>query len=426
MSQAEDKSPGSLWRDRRFRLFWSGQTVSQFGDRITELALPLMAVTVLSASAMQVAVLTAAIWTPNLAAIVIGAWVDTRPDKRRLMIIADLLRVVVLFSLPVAYAAGVLTIAQLIVVALLSGVGQVLFDMVYQAFFVALVPRSQYLDANSKLSLTRSASYVAGPAVGGVLIQVLTAPIAFVVDAASFLYSAIVISRIRVLTAPVVDRHEPLRSRIAGGIRVIADSPFLRASLGCSATMNFFMFAAQALMILFASQQLGLSAGFIGLALGLGAIGGLIGAAVAGQVTRLLGVGRTIMVGAVLYPLPVALLALADGPYWARAGFLAAAEVISSIGVMFFDVGNNSLRAAVTPDNVRSRTAGAYTVVNYGSRPLGALAGGWLGTAIGLRPTLLIAAVCGSLGVLWLLASPIPRTVTLPEPATAGGSSGAG
>ena len=125
------------------------------------------------------------------------------------------------------------------------------------------------------------------------------------------------------------------------------------------------------------------------------------------------------MVGAFLYPAPVALLTVAGGPYGVRAAFLTATGVLSSVGVMLFDVGNNSLRAAVTPDQVRSRTAGAYTMVNYGSRPLGALAGGWLGTAIGLRPTLLLAAVCGALGVLWLLASPIPRTATLPEPPAA-------
>ena len=402
--------------DRRFGVFWLGQTVSQFGDRISELALPLIAVALLHADARQAALLTALIWLPNTMAPVVGAWVDSRTHKRLLLVAADVLRAAALLSLPVAYATDGLGLAQLYVVGAVTGVGQTVFDVVYPTFFVTLIPRSGYVAANSKLSTSRSASFVVGPAVGGALVQAVTAPVAVAVDAVSFLFSATMISRIRTKDAPPAsDAHLPLRTRMATGARYIVRHAILRASLACSTTMNFFMFAAQALIILFANRVLGLSAGTIGLALGAGAAGGLIGAVVARKVFDLVGLGRTIMLGAALYPSPLVLLTVAGGAHWKSAVLLGAMEFLSGMGVMFFDIGNNSLRAAVTPDHLRSRISGAYSAVNYGCRPLGALVGGWLGTGIGIRPTLLTAGVCGALGSLWLLLSPIPGIKVVPE-----------
>jgi MFS family permease len=402
--------------DRRFRIFWLGQTVSQFGDRISELALPLIAVALLHADARQAALLTALIWLPNTVAPVVGAWVDSRTRKRLLLVAADVLRAAALLSLPVAYAVHGLGLPQLYIVGVVTGVGQTVFDISYPTFFVTLIPRSGYVAANSKLSTSRSASFVAGPAVGGVLIQAITAPVAVAVDAVSFLFSAAMISRIRTKeTPPASDAHLPLRTRMAAGARFIVTHSILRASLACSTTMNFFMFAAQALIILFANRVLGLSAGTIGLSIGAGAVGGLIGAVVARKLMDIVGLGRTIMLGAALYPSPLVLLAVAGGAHWKSALLLGAMEFLSGMGVMFFDIGNNSLRAAVTPDNLRSRISGAYSAVNYGSRPLGALVGGWLGTWIGLRPTLLTAGICGALGSLWLLLSPIPGIKVVPE-----------
>ncbi|MFI5801404.1 MFS transporter [Streptomyces sp. NPDC051561] len=406
----------SLWRDRRFRRFWAGNTVSQFGDRITELALPLIAVSALNASANQVAWLTALIWTPNLLAILLGAWVDQRARKRRLMILADLVRAAVLLSVPVAFLLGAVTLGQLYVVAVLTGAAGVLFNTAYPPFFVGLVPRASYVDANSKLSASRSVSYVAGPAVGGALIQALTAPVTLVLDALSFLASAVLISRVSVDEAPVAadTAAPPLLRRAGEGLALVVRHPVLRASLGCCATVNFFTFlAGSGLLVLFASRDLGLSAGVIGVAFGIGATGSLLGAVVAPRLSRRFGVGRSIMVGAVLFPAPIAIAAAADGPLWLRAGALAACEFFSGFGVMLFDVNLNALQAAVIPDGLRSRVAGAYSTINYGVRPIGAVVGGLLATAVGLRATLVVAAVGGVLSLLWLLPSPIPRIRTL-------------
>ncbi|MFF3586779.1 MFS transporter [Streptomyces sp. NPDC002387] len=401
-----------LWRDRRFLRFWAGQTVSQFGDRITELALPLIAVAALNASAGQVAWLTALIWAPNLLAIVLGAWVDQRVHKRRLLILADLMRAGVLLTLPAAYLLDAVTLGQLYAVAVLTGLAGVMFNTAYPPFFAHLVPPSSYVDANSKLSAGRSASFVGGPALGGALVQAFSAPLALIADALSFLASAALIGMVRV-DEPVQGNLGPtadsLLHRARDGLVFVVRHPILRASLGCATTVNFFTFlTGTGLIVLFADRVLELSAGTIGLAFGVGSIGALLGAVTAPRISRRIGVGRSIAVGAVLFPAPIAIIAAAGGPPWAAAGTLAGAEFLVGFGVMLFDVNLNSLQTAVTPDGMRSRVAGAYSTVNYGIRPLGAVVGGVLATFFGLRATLVTAAVGGALSVLWLLNSPIP------------------
>jgi Na+/melibiose symporter-like transporter len=399
----------SLWRDRQFRTFWSAQGVSEVGDRITELALPLIAVTLLNASPSQVGLLTAAVWLPNLASLFIGTWVDQRRDKRPLMIAADLSRMVVLLSLPTAYWLDLLTLGQLYAIAILAGTAHVVFNTAYASFFVRLVSQDQFLEANSKLSATRSMSFMAGPAVGGLLIQWLTAPAAILIDAASFAFSAVQVSRLR---TPVVEPDpatESLLRRARAGMGYVLRHPYLRSSLGCATTVNFFNFIGSALLVLYASRDLELSAGTIGVAFGIGASGGLLGALAAAPLTRLIGAGRLIAVGAVVFPAAIALAAFASGPVWVRATALAAAEFIGGFAVMCFDVPLNALQTAVIHDQMLSRVSGAFSSINYGIRPLGAVVGGLLGTWLGVRETLLISSAGGLLAVLWLVRSPIIR-----------------
>jgi len=410
-----DVPPSTLWRHHNFRRFWAGQAVSEIGDQVTVLVLPLIAVSLLLASPTQVGVLTAAIWLPSLLSLVVGAWVEQQRRKRAVMIVADLFRALVLLSLPAAFWFGVLSLVQLYAVALLTGTAHVVFDTAYPSFFVRLVSREQYLEANSKLATTRSAASIAGPAVGGVLIQTLTAPVAVVLDALSFVFSAWQVRRVKVSDA-VPDRVEhSLARRSAAGVSYVTRHPYLRPSLGCSSTMNLFVFMSAPLVILFANRTLGLSAGVIGVAFGIGATGGLLGAVSAGWLARHLGVGPVIAAASVLYPSAVAIIALADGPTWLRAAALAGAELVGSFAVMCFDIPHNALRATVTPDQMRSRVAGAYSSVNYGIRPLGALIGGLLGSWIGVRETLLISALGGGAAILWLIRSPIIRVHDLEE-----------
>jgi len=403
----------SLWRDRQFRTFWSAQGISEFGDRISELALPLIAVTLLNASPSQVGFLTAAVWLPNLASLFIGAWVDQRRDKRPLMIAADLTRTIVLLSLPAAYWLDALTLGQLYGIAILAGTAHVVFSTAYASFFVRLVSREQFLEANSKLSATRSISFMGGPAVAGLLVQWLTAPVAIVVDALSFVFSAVQIGRLKVTPADHEVTEDSLLRRAREGMHYLLKHPYLRASLACATTVNFFNLISTALLVLFASRILELSAGTIGLAFGIGSTGGLLGALAATPLTRLIGAGRLIALAAIVFPAAIAIAALASGPVWLRAVALGAAEFVGAFAVMCFDIPLNSLQASVTHEHMRSRVSGAFSSINYGVRPLGAVVGGFLGTWLGVRETLLISSAGGFLAVLWLLGSPIIRTKSL-------------
>lgn len=370
-----------------------------------------MAVGALHASANQVALLTALVWTPNLLGLFLGAWVDHRPAKRRLMLLADVIRAAVLLSLPIAYALDTVTLSQLYTVAVLTGTAAVVFNTAYSSFFAHLVPPESYVEANSKLSASRSVSFIAGPAIGGGLVQALTAPVAVIADALSFVASAILVGRTRVDEPPVptAPSGPSLLRRAREGLTFVIHEPVMRAGLLCATTVNFFTFlSGMGLLVLFADRVLQLSPGAIGLAFGVGATGGLLGAVASPAIARRVGIGRSIVAGAVLFPAPFALIAAATGPTWARLGTLGAAEFLSAFGVMLFDVNLNSLQASVVPDGLRSRVAGAYSTVNYGVRPLGALIGGELATLAGLRVTLTVAAVGGAMSALWLVASPIP------------------
>ena len=216
---------GGLWRDRQFLTFWSAQTVSEFGDRISELALPLIAVTLLNATPTEVGLLTAAVWLPNIISLFIGSWVDQRPDKRRLMIAADLARTAILLSLPVAFWIGALTLPQLYAGRDPGWTAHVVFSTSYASFFVRLVARENYLEANSKLSMTRSLSQVGGPALAGVLIQWLAAPAAIIVDALSFVFSAIQIARLKMDPPTIEDSGESVLQRARSGMRLSAAAP---------------------------------------------------------------------------------------------------------------------------------------------------------------------------------------------------------
>lgn len=411
MTATAERPTGLLRRNRAFRLLWYGETVSQLGDRVSDLVLPLIAVTLLGAGPGRVGMLTALLWAPNLLGLFVGAWVDRRRYRRRLLIAADLTRAALLATLPLAYLAHALTLTQLYVVALGTGGAAVLFGVAYPAFFVALVPRESYLSATGLLSTSRAGSQVVGPALGGALVQVLTAPVAVLADALSFVASAVLLSRIT--DAPTVPARGPAWRQAADGITLVLRHPVLRACLGCVTTVNLCTFVGYALVVLYASRTLRLSAGTIGLAFGIGAVGAVAGAALAPWLSRRLGLGITAALGAALFPVPLAALALAGGPVLVRVAVLAGTEFVAGVGVMLLDVNLNALQADVTPDDARGRRAGAFAVVNYGSRPVGALLGGWLGTVLGLRPTLVLAGACGVLAAVWLLASPVRRVRTL-------------
>jgi MFS family permease len=408
----------SLLREANFRKFWVGQTISLFGDQITYIALPLTGVLVLDANAAQMGYLGAAALLPHLFfALPAGVWLERVPRRRQVMILADVGRAGLLASLPLAYVFDSLTFTQLYVVAFGTGTLAVLFDISYSTLYVAIVERERYIEANSFLHGSRSFSYIAGPSVGGVLVQFLSAPTALLADALSFVASALFLGRLEAPEPPLERRTTRARDEVTEGLAFLFRNSILRPALLGTATLNFFNYAFWALFLLYAADELGIKAGTLGLVLGVGAFGGLTGAVVAGRLGRRIGLGPAFILGMVLFPLPLLLIPAAGGPEPRVLAMLFAAEFLSGLGVMILDINASAFMTALTPDRLRSRTTGAFNFVNWGIRPLGSLLGGALGSALGLRPALWLSSVAALAGVLWLLPSPIPALRDLPEEA---------
>ncbi|WEV29947.1 MFS transporter [Streptomyces sp. 71268] len=404
----------ALLRQGPFRRYWVGQSVSLIGDQISLLALPLAAVIILHADAAEMGWLATAQLLPALLfSLVAGSWVDRRASRRRIMIVSDLARAGLIASLPVAYAFDVLSLTQLYLTAFAVGSLTVLFDVCNATLFVALVPSTRYVEANSLINGSRSLAYVAGPSAGGFLVQMLAAPLALVADAFTYLLSARCLTRIDPVEPPP---SAPAKGHFTAGLRWIMRSPVMRATFAASSTIQFFNFMFHTLFVLYVTSELGLGAGLLGIVLAVGAAGGLVGAATAGRVTRRLGIGRSAVLGYTLFSAPLLLVPLAGGPTPLVLGLLFLAELGSCVGAMIADVSVSSLQAALIPDALRARVTGAYRTLTHGVRPLGALTAGALGSTIGLRPTLWIGTAGAVLCLLWVLPSPVPHIRELPTP----------
>jgi predicted MFS family arabinose efflux permease len=412
-------TPPLLRSNRSFRDFWTGQTISLFGDEITLLAIPLLAVLELDAGPAQVGLLSAAALAPNLLfPIHLGAAADRHHRRRALMVAADLGRAALLLTIPLAALLGVLTLAQLYVVAFAAGSLGVLFAVAYNVVFVSLVERDDYVNASSLLNGSRAVAITSGSAFGGLLVQVLTAPFALLADAFSYLASAFFVGRADAEEAP--PDPEPGKGDLAAGARYIARTPLIRASLLASATLNLFNLGFYGLFVLYATRNLGISPGALGLVMAIGGVGCLTGILVGGPLSRRIGLGKALLVGFVLTPAPLLLVPVAAGATHLAVPLLAVAEFFNGVGLMVLDVGLGALYAAAVPDPLRARVSGGFLLVNYGVRPIGALGGGLLAAAIGLQTTMWVTAIGALLGVLWLLPSPMPQLRDLPDAALDG------
>jgi MFS family permease len=400
-----------------FRRLWLGQTISVFGDQITQLGLPLVAVLTLGADASQMGLLTAVGLLPHLLfSLPAGVWLDRVRLRRRLMIAADFGRAVLIGSIPLAYVTGALSMPQLYVVGFLTGSLAVVFDLSWNTLFVAVTSRDRYVEAMALLNGSRSLASVAGPTIGGLLVQVLGAPLAMLADALSFLGSVVFLRRIRSPEPPVDPEPGSVRGQTEAGLRFVLGDSIMRPTLLSVATINLFTFASSALFVLYATTILGVSPGALGLALGTGAVGSVIGALVATRIGRRIGLGPAYALGCVVFPVSLLLIPLA-GPEMAMPLILAllfGSEFGAGLGVMILDINVGAIIYARTPDRIRARAGGAFRFVNYGVRPLGALLGGALGGAIGVREAIWVATILAVGGVLFLVGSPVLRLRDLP------------
>jgi MFS family permease len=404
-----------LRENTNFRRYYVGQTVSLLGDQIAGIALPLTAVLVLDATPAQMGLLTTALLVPNLVfSLHAGVWIDRRGRRRQTMLLADFGRGILTFSIPVAYALGVLTWTQLYVVAFLLGTLSVFFYVAYGSVFQTIVAKEDYVAANSLLHGTRGASFLIGNSVGGSLVQLFKGPYALAVDACSFLWSALFLGRIDAEEPPPAARES---GGVASGLRWIRGNAIIRAELLGVATLNLFNFMFSALFVLYATNELHVPPKTLGLVLGVAAIGTLGMSYFAGTVSRRIGIGPAFILGCFLFPAPLILVPAAHGPYLLILVFLFVAELLSGVGLMLLDILAGVMMAGVIPPVMRARVSGGFQVVNYGVRPVGAALGGALGATIGVHTTLWIGSVGALLGLLFLLPSPIRTMRELPETA---------
>jgi predicted MFS family arabinose efflux permease len=402
----------SLWFHRDFRLLWAGDTVSQFGTLVGHTVLPLLAVTVLAATPLEMGLLTAAETVAFLAlGLPAGVWVD-RARKRSLMQWANLARGALLSSVPVAWWLDLLTLPQLVVVALLTGVCTLFFDVSYQSYLPALVDRGQLLEGNAKLQTSQSLALVTGPGIGGALTQLVGAANAVTATAASYLASAALLRGIRTVEAPPRRPVTSLRADIAEGLRFVFGNPTLRAIVACTATANLANGAFTAVEVLFLTRHVGLDAAGVGIVLSIGGAGGVFGALTASWWIRRIGQARAIwLVPALAWPFE--LLVPLAAPGW-RVVLAPIGLAVFGWAVILYNVAQVSYRQAICPDRLLGRMNASVRFVVWGVMPLGGLAGGVLGELIGV-PAAVWTCVAGLLlGALWVLLSPLRSMRDIP------------
>jgi MFS family permease len=387
---------------------WVGQTISAFGSHITWQALPLTALLLLSANTTQLGLLAAIETVPViLFGLMAGVWVD-RLRRRPIMILADLGRAVLLGSIPLAAAFGVLSMAQLFVVAGLAGTLTVFFDIADQSYLPSLVEPAHLLEGNSKLSASRSLAELTGQPAGGVLVQLITAPLAIGADALSFLVSALCLGLIRKKESrPVatVERQSVKREALEG-LRIVFSQPVLRALVLSDFQRIFFGSFMGALYLPFILRELQMPVWATGVLVGIGGVSSLAGSLLAERVSRRFGTGQIMIGSALVTGLINLLVPLASGPVWLAFGILVVGQ-LGDIGWSLLYINQTSLRQSVAAAHQLGRITASSQFVVGGAMLAGVVVGGALGDVIGLRLTLLVGMAGMLLAVGWLFFSPV-------------------
>lgn len=408
-----------LSRDPEFLRLWTAQAISQLGTQVTLLALPLAAILVLDATATEVALLSAVEVLPFLLfTLPAGVWVDRLP-RRPILVVTDLARAAALTSIPLAYAVDALTLPHLYVVAFAMGVLTVFFDVSYLAYLPSLVERRQLGAANSKLEATRSAAQVVGPGTAGVLVDLITAPLAILVDGVSYLFSAFFVWRIR-----RADRREAsvaprgrLLPQLREGLSYVLRHPYLRPLTLSTGGWNLFANIGFGIILVYAVRTLDLSPAVIGVLIAIGGAGSVAGALAAARITDRVGLGRTMVWGALGASLAQFLIPLA--PRENPELVLLGSFLVGSFLGMLFNVTQLTFRQSITPERLQGRMNAVVRFMYWGPQPAGFALGGVLAAVIGLRPTLFVSAVGSTLVFLPLLAHPIRKLTVMPEPPVA-------
>jgi MFS family permease len=412
-----ETSAPSVYRFAGFRWLWAGQGISQFGSQITGLAIPVLAVTILHAAAWELGILNAAETAAFLlVGLPAGAWVD-RWLKRRVMIAADLVRAVMIAAIPVLWFTGLLAMWQVYVIATVVGVATVFFDVSYQSYIPILVKSRQVGPANSALEATSQVSQIGGPAIAGVLLTFLKAPVLLLADAATFLFSAFALWRIRDHEMPASkENRQPLVREIAEGMRFVWHQKLIRSITGTTAASNLFSTLVYTLLPLYVLKTLDLGSAGLGIMFTFGAVGGLLGALATPWLARKIGGGNLIVASAFLGGVATALIPLAAGlTGFAALVLLIGSQFLTSIAVLVYNISQVTMRQQLCPPRLLGRMNASIRFVVWGVMPIAALLAGLLGSTIGVVPTMWIATVGGILAGGFVLFSPLTGMRELPS-----------
>lgn len=412
--------PASVWGNRDFVKLWSGESISFFGSTVTEFALPLVALLTLQATPFQVGLLTVAWSTPFLLSLFVGVWVDQH-RRRPILIGTNLARAVAVGLVPLAAVLGLLSMPQLYVAAFVLGALTVPFDLAYLSYVPSLVDRRQLADANGKLVTSATLADIGGRPLAGFLVQVLTAPIALVVDAISYLWSAACLMTIRKREPEPVPPSErrTLRTVLADireGLQLVFGNSHLRVLAGEAATFNLFESLILVIFPYYAITTLGLSPALLAIVITSMGVGALVGSLTAGRLQRRFGFGRLLLLATVVGCCAPALLLVVNGTGAGSLAIMFLSFFVHGVGFVVANILAVTFRQSVTPDRLQGRMHASYRVLIYGSIPVGGFLGGVLGSAVGLLPALAVGVAGLSLAVFWILLSSIRKLRSLPDP----------
>jgi MFS family permease len=418
---------GGLWSHPDFLKLWTGQTISEFGSQISQLAIPLLAAVSLHASPFEFSLLGVLGFLPFiLFALPAGVWVD-RLHRRRILIVGDAARAILMSLIPILWATDHLQMWHLLLLQFVIGVFTVFFDVAYQSYLPALIEREHLVDGNSKLQLTVSVSQVAGPSVSGALIAAITAPYAILVDAVSFVVSTVFMVGMRHRESTpehVAGQPRPkMWPQVKEGLRWVFGHRWLRWIATCTGSSNFFSSMLFSIGILYFVRSLHLSAFEIGFVFAVGSAGSIAAALLTNRMNTRLGVGGTIVSTALVFSFAGLLVPLAPKSF--PLPFLMLAQAAFGFGAVAYNITQVSLRQAITPEGLQGRMNAAMRWVVWGTMPFGSLLGGAFATWWGLRTTLWIAAVGECFTFMPVALTSIrkiremPRQVEEPTPARA-------
>jgi MFS family permease len=412
---------GALWSHPDFIKLWTGQSISELGSQVSQLAIPWLAAVDLHASPLAFSLLGVLGFLPFiLFALPAGVWVD-RLRRRQILIVGDSARAVLLLLIPVLWFAGVLEIWHLLILEFLIGIFTVFFDVAYQSYLPALIEREDLVDGNSKLQVTVGIAQVGGPSLAGGLIGAITAPYAILVDSMSFVISSVFMIRMRHReNLPRQDTNEPrprMWPQVKEGLAWVVGHRNLRAIAGCTGTSNFCSSLMFAIVILYMVRVLHLSAFEAGAVFAVGSAGSIVGALFANRLGLKLGLGTAIVFTAVIFSFGGLAYPLAPKSFPLPA--LMAGQLLFGFSAIAYNILQVSYRQAITPERLQGRMNAAMRWIVWGTIPLGTLAGGAIAQATSLHTALWVGALLGTPTFLWVLLSPLRSVREIPQPVDA-------